>query len=106
MVFIVIVPDVEDLWAEEAYVNDPQRGLHLGRFTLTPSGALLPVHPYRVLIRRPVDCLRGAVRPVNVPEAPTISSALRPLPLAVASVGYEAHGIPRDSSLFRQKQAK
>jgi len=31
-------------------------------------------------------------RPVNAPEAPTISPALRPMPLAVAGVGYVARG--------------
>ncbi len=51
-----------------AGVNDPialARGLYLGRITLTPSGALLPVHPYPVRIGRPADNPRGAVRPVK-----------------------------------------
>ena len=42
----------------------------------------------------------GADQPVNAPEAPTISPALRPMPLAVASVGYAARDYSRDSSLF------
>jgi hypothetical protein len=67
------------------------REVHPDAIRSTTTRASLPV-----LIRRPVDCLRGAVRPVNVPETPAISPALRPLPLAVASVGYDAHGIPRD----------
>jgi hypothetical protein len=34
----------------------------------------------------------GADQPVNVPETPTISPALRPMPLAVTNVGYAARG--------------
>src|SRR5262245_36634689 len=62
-------------WGE---VNYPKGDLHLERITLTPSGALLPVHPYSVRIGRPVDCLRGAVQPVNVPETPTIPPTSEP----------------------------
>jgi hypothetical protein len=74
------------------------RGLHLGRFTLTPSGALLPVHPYRVRIRRPVDCLRGAVRPVDVQAAPTI-------PLAPGRFGPQARSLPLDVTTLRTRLA-
>src|SRR6476660_5551982 len=61
---------------KEAYVSYPiakARGLHLRSITLTPLGALFAVHPYRVFIRWPADCLSGAVRPVYVQATPTIS---------------------------------
>ena len=45
----------------------------------------------------------GADQPVNAPETPTISPALRPLPLAVASVGCVAREYSRDSALFSHK---
>jgi predicted dehydrogenase len=46
----------------------------------------------------------GAAQPVNAPETPTISLALRPLSLALTSVGRAARSYVRDSSLFCHKQ--
>src|SRR5262252_5747330 len=87
------------------------RGLRLpgsgGAFrSAVDAYAQVPVHPYLVRIRRWVDNQRGAVRPVNAPETPTISLALRPLPLAVTSVGRAARDYSRDSSLFCHKQTE
>ena len=39
----------------------------------------------------------GAVQPVNAPETPTVSPALRPLSLALTSVGRAARSCLRDS---------
>src|SRR5258708_7474964 len=71
----------------------------MGRVTPPPrrsvahaGGLRFPRIPYPVRIGRPADNQSGAVRPVNVPEAPTMSPAVRPLPLAVARVGYAARG--------------
>jgi hypothetical protein len=47
----------------------------------------------------------GADQPVNAPETPTISPALRPLPLALTSVGRAARRYLRDNALFCRKQA-
>ena len=85
-----------------ATVNYPiakARGLQLGRITPSPSGSVASACrprflriPSPVRIGRPVDHQRGAVRPVSVPETPTVSPAVRPLSLAVASVRYDARG--------------
>jgi hypothetical protein len=48
----------------------------------------------------------GAAQPVNAPETPTISPALRPLPLALTSVGRAARSYLRDSALFCPKQTE
>jgi len=80
-------------------VNYPMakaRGLHLRGITLTPSGALIAVHPYRVLIRWLVDCLSGAVQPVYVQATPTVSPAFRPLPLDVTILSTTLAVTPRD----------
>jgi hypothetical protein len=45
-------------------------------------------------------------QPVNARETPTISPALRPLSLAVTSVGRAARSTPRDSLPFCHKQTE
>lgn len=52
----------------------------------------VPPSLYPVCIGRPVDNQSGAVRPVNALETPTVSPALRPLSLAVASAECAARG--------------
>src|SRR5262245_40237442 len=59
-----IAADASTLEVKElAQVNYPiakARGLQLRRIAVTPAGAFMPTHPYRVLIRRLVDCQSGA----------------------------------------------
>jgi hypothetical protein len=91
---------------EDATVSYPiakARGLHLRSITLTPSGALLAVHPYPVRIGWPADNQSGAVRPVYVQATPTISPALRPMPLDVTILSTLLAVTPRDSSIVPQK---
>jgi hypothetical protein len=76
---------------------------------VSPSGVLLPAHPYPVRIGRLADNQSGAVQPVSALETPTIPRLLneaRSLSLAVASVGRKAREYARDSSLFSHKQTK
>jgi hypothetical protein len=76
------------------------RGLHLGRFTLTPSGALLPVHPYRVHIRRRVTTRVELSNPSTYQRHP-LSPRPYGLCLSLSSaLGTELVVTPRDSCLF------
>ena len=63
-----------------------------------------PHIPTRFASRGWLTVPRGAAQPVNAPETPTVSPALRPLPLALSSVGRAARRYLHDSALFCRKQ--
>jgi len=65
----------------------------------------MPLSPYRVRIRWPVDCLSGAVRPVNAPRGTHYSPGSWPQSQERASRCRQRWGAslavtPRDSILF------
>ena len=57
----------------------------------------MPLSPYPVCIRWPVDCQSGAGHrgPSMRPEASTIPPALWPMPLAVTSIGAQRSRLHR-----------
>ena len=57
----------------------------------------MPLSPYRVRIRWPVDCLTRAVRPVYVQAAPTIP----PAPDRSQEVAARWHHLKHDARLLR-----